>query len=60
MMGANPTQAQAFALFLVAFVAISAGLAANINYLYVIVGLALLAASIGLFVKCKPWEHNED
>jgi hypothetical protein len=59
-MGANSTQAQAVALFLVAFVAIAAGLAADINYLYVLIGLALLAASIGLFVKCKPWEHNEE
>ena len=60
MMGANPTQAQGVALFLVAFVAIAAGLAADINYLYVLIGIALLAASIGLFVKCKPWEHNEE
>ena len=59
-MGANPTQAQGVALFLVAFVAIAAGLAADINYLYVLIGIALLAASIGLFVKCKPWEHNEE
>ena len=59
-MGANSTQAQAVALFLVAFVAIAAGLAADINYLYVLIGCALLAASIGLFVKCKPWEHNEE
>jgi len=59
-MGANPTQAQAVALFLVAFTAIAAGLAADINYLFVLIGLALLAASIGLFLKCRPWEHNED
>ena len=59
-MGANPTQAQGVALFLVAFVAISAGLAADINYLYVLIGVALLAGSIGLFMKCKPWEHNEE
>ena len=59
-MGANPTQAQAVALFLIAFVAIAAGLAEDINYLYVLIGLALLAGSIGLFLKCKPWEHNEE
>ncbi len=59
-MGANPTQAQAVVLFLIAFVAIAAGLAEDINYLYVLIGLALLAGSIGLFVKCKPWEHNEE
>jgi hypothetical protein len=60
MMGANSTQAQGVALFLLAFVAIAAGLAADINYLYVLIGLALLAGSVGLFVKCKPWEHNEE
>ncbi|MBS1857537.1 MAG: hypothetical protein JST11_19370 [Acidobacteria bacterium] len=59
-MGANPTQAQGVALFLVAFTLISAGLAADINYLYLLIGLALLAASLGLFLKCKPWEHSED
>ena len=59
-MGANPTQAQALALFLLAFTLIAAGLAADINYLYVLIGLALLAASIALFLKCKPWENAED
>ena len=59
-MGANPTQAQAVALFLLAFTLIAAGLAADINYLYVLIGLALLAASIALFLKCKPWENAED
>lgn len=59
-MGANATQAQGVALFLIAFVAIAGGLAADINYLYVLIGVALLAVSIGLFMKCKPWEHNED
>lgn len=59
-MGANPTQAQAVALFLLAFTLIAAGLAEDINYLYVVIGLALLAASAGLFVKCKPWEHKEE
>ena len=58
-MGANPTQAQGVALFLIAFTLIAAGLAGDINYLYLLIGIALLAASIGLFLKCKPWEHNE-
>jgi hypothetical protein len=58
-MGANPTQAQALVLFLIAFVFIAGGLAANIGYLYIVVGLALLGASIALFLKCKPWEHQE-
>ena len=59
-MGANPTQAQGVALFLLAFTLIAAGLAADINYLYVLIGLALLAGSVGLFLKCKPWENSEE
>ena len=59
-MGANPTQAQALVLFLLAFTLIAAGLAADINYLYVLIGLALLAAAVALFLKCKPWENAED
>ncbi len=59
-MGANRTQAQALALFLAAFVFIAAGFAANVSILWLIVGFALLAASIGLFLKCKPWEHIEE
>ena len=59
-MGANATQAQGFALFLIGFVLVSAGLAADINFLYLLVGIALLAGSMVLFLKCKPWEHIED
>ena len=58
-MGANSTQAQGVALFLVAFVCISAGLAADINYLWLVLGLILLVASVAVFLKCKPWEHKE-
>ena len=59
-MGANSTQAQGLLLFLVGFVLIAGGLAANISYLYLLVGLVLLGASSALFLKCKPWEHKED
>jgi hypothetical protein len=58
-MGANSTQAQAVTLFLLAFVCMAAGLAADINYLLVLLGLALLGGSIALFLKCKPWEQKE-
>jgi hypothetical protein len=58
-MGANPTQAQGVVLFLIAFIFIAGGLAANIGYLYIVIGLALLGASMALFAKCKSWEHNE-
>jgi hypothetical protein len=59
-MGANPTQAQGIALFLVAFTLIAAGLAADVSLIALLLGLAVLAASIALFVKCKPWEHDEE
>ena len=59
-MGANRTQAQAVCVFLIAFTLISAGLAMDINYLLVAAGVAGLAGSIMLFLKCKPWEHNEE
>jgi hypothetical protein len=58
-MGANPTQAHGLVLFLIAFTLIAAGLAADVNYLLVVLGVLLLGASITLFLKCKPWEHNE-
>ena len=35
-MGANPTQAQGVALFLIAFTLIAAGLAADVSYLLVV------------------------
>jgi hypothetical protein len=59
-MGANATQAQALVLFLIAFIFIAGGLAADIGYLYLVIGLGLLGASIALFLKCKPWEHNQE
>jgi hypothetical protein len=59
-MGSNSTQAQGVALFFVAFTLISAGLAASTNFLLLLLGIALLAVSIVLFVKCKPWEQEED
>jgi high-affinity Fe2+/Pb2+ permease len=59
-MGANPTQAQAVALFLVAFTLIAGGFAGNIGWIYMILGLLVLAISIMLFLKAKPWEHNEE
>ena len=59
-MGANPTQAQGVVLFLIAFVLIAAGFAADVNYIAVTIGVLMLGASIMLFLKCKPWEHNEE
>ena len=59
-MGANPTQAQGVALFFVAFTLIAGGLAADIGIISLLLGLAALAASIVLFLKCKPWEQREE
>jgi len=47
-------------LFLVAFTLIAAGLAADVNYILVVLGVLSLGASVTLFLKCKPWEHNEE
>jgi hypothetical protein len=59
-MGANPTQAQALVLFLIAFTLIAAGLAGDISFVPLLAGIAVLAGSVALFVKCKPWEHREE
>jgi hypothetical protein len=59
-MGANPTQAQGVVLFLIAFTLIAVGLAADISVIAILAGVAVLAAAVGLFVKCKPWEYRED
>ena len=59
-MGANPTQAQGFVLFLMAFVFFAGALAAGGSVPYSVAGVALLAASVVLFLKCKPWENRED
>ena len=59
-MGANPTQAQGIVFFLIAFTLISAGLAADVNYILVVLGVLSLGVSVMLFLKCKPWEHNEE
>ena len=59
-MGANPTQAQGVVLFFVAFALIALGLAADVSFLALGLGILLLGASIMLFLKCKPWEHTEE
>ena len=59
-MGANPTQAQGLILFLIAFVLLAGGFATGGSFMYIAGGLALLAVSCGVLMKCKPWEHRED
>lgn len=58
-MGANSTQAQAVALFLIAMTSMAAGFAADVNWILIIVGLALVGGSAALFLKCKSWELEE-
>jgi hypothetical protein len=58
-MGANPTQALAFLLFLIAFVLFAAGLFNGGSILLIILGLVALAASVAVFLKAKPLEHIE-
>jgi hypothetical protein len=58
-MGSNTTQAQGLVLFLIGFTFVAGGFAADIGYLYIAIGLALVGASIALFLKAKAWDHNE-
>ena len=57
-MGSNPVQAQGLTLFLLGFVLIACGLAGSAVFL--IAGLVVVAGSCALFLRCKPWEHQED
>ena len=58
-MGANPTQAQGSLLLFISLTLIAAGLAQNVGVILVLLGVLALAGSIGLFLKCKSWEHEE-
>ena len=58
-MGANPTQAIGVALFLIAFVMLAGALAGG-GILLAIGFVVLLAISILMFLKCKPWEHQKE
>jgi hypothetical protein len=58
-MGANRTQAVAVASFLAAFVLIAGGMAAGGNLWLILFGLVLLGVSCAVFLRAKPWEHEE-
>jgi hypothetical protein len=58
-MGANPTQALALLVFLVAFVAIAAALFSGGSILLFVLGFVLLGVSTAIFLKAKPLEHSE-
>ena len=55
-MGSNPKQALGLVLFLVAFTVIAAGMAGG-GIMVLLIGLVLLAASLGVLLKAKPLEH---
>jgi uncharacterized membrane protein len=57
-MGANTTQAAAVTAFLAAFTLICAGIAGG-GVLVSLVGVVILAVSLGMFRKAKPWEEAE-
>jgi uncharacterized membrane protein len=57
-MGANTTQAVGVTAFLIAFTLIAAGIAAG-GMIVSLVGVVLLAVSLGVFRKAKPWEEAE-
>ena len=58
-MGANSTQGIAVLLFLVGFTFLGGAMFAEGNVLYVLLFLAFVGASIGLFLKAKPLENAE-
>ena len=57
--GANTTQAVGVTTFLLGFTALSGAIYAGSILLYVVT-VALLGASIAVFLKCKPLEHAEN
>ncbi len=59
-MGANPTQAKGIVLFMIGFTLIALGLAEDVSYLAIALGLGLLGASAALFLRCKSWEYDEE
>jgi len=58
-MGANPTQAKGVLLFFLGSTLIAIGAAADGSVAPLLAGLALVALSIAVFLKCKPWEDTE-
>ena len=58
-MGANSTQGLAILLFLIAFTFLSGAMFTGGSVLYLLLFAVSLASSVGLFLKCKPWEHKE-
>jgi len=58
-MGANSTQAAGLLVFLLAFVVLAADLASGGNLVLSALGLGMLGLSAGIFLRARPWEHQE-
>ena len=58
-MGANPAQAIASLLFMLAFVSIAYACYQGFGLIAILIGIAMLAASIVLFRKARPWEYQD-
>jgi len=58
-MGANPTQAVAIALFLIAFVLLAGAMAGG-GFLLAVGFLVVVGISGFFFLKCKPWEARKE
>ena len=58
-MGANSTQGVAVMLFLIAFTFLSMALFSGGSVIYFLAFLLAIGASVALFLKAKPWEHQE-
>ena len=58
-MGANSTQGWAVLLSLVAFTFLGLAIYAEGNFLFILLSLVALGASIGMFRKIKPLENGE-
>lgn len=58
-MGANSTQAFAVLLFLAGFVILAAGMSMGGSTPLMFFALFFLAGSAWLFLRARPWEHQE-
>ena len=58
-MGANSTQAVAIVFFLIAFTLLAGGFAGG-GVLLTLGALVLLGVAIFFFMKCKPWEQQDE
>jgi hypothetical protein len=58
-MGANSTQAAGVLVYLLGFTFLPLGLATG-RVIYYLLAIALVALSVGIFLKCKPLEYEEN